>query len=164
MCINASMILMLRALINDLDSETFSDNRLEQLIAVAAQFVNQDIETSYVINITSPNITPDPVAQHDDIFVNLVVTKSACLIDHGNLRVRASLAGLEAVAGPSRLKVGGDSLAGYRDIISMGPCYMYQTMLVDYKLGSGRICHGILSPFVSNNFDPDNLSVNGYVR
>ncbi len=159
MCINNSITLMLRAVLADLDdeNETYTDERLEQLIAVAAKFVNQDLETSYVVNITSPDITPDPVTNNDDLFVNLVVIKSACLIDHGNLRIKAALAGLEAVAGPARLKVGGDNFASFRTLVEVGACAMYKTLLQDYKLGSGVICHGILSPFISNSFDPEEL-------
>lgn len=157
MCINRSITLMLRAVLADLDNETYEDERLEQLIAVAAKFVNQDLETSYVVDITGSDITPDPVDSNDDLFINLVVVKSACLIDHGNMRIKAALAGLEAVAGPARLKVGGDNFASFRSLVEVGACAMYKTMLQDYKLGSGAICHAVLSPFISNNFDPDDL-------
>ena len=160
MCINASLVLMLRALINDLDSETYADNRLEQLIAIAAKLVNQDVEGSYTIDIMSPDITPDPVDVPDDIFSNLTVVKAACLIVHNNLRVKAALAGLSASAGPANLSVGGAHFSAFKDIIDKGPCIMYKEMLRDYKLGSGVICHGILSPFISNTFDPSSLSFN----
>ncbi len=158
MCINASMVLMLRAVINDLDSESFTDERLEQLLAVAAKFVNQDTEASYTVNITSPDITPDPVEVPDEVFVNLTVVKAACMVDQGNLRMKAALAGLSATAGPTKLTVGGENFSAYKDIIALGPCGMYGKMLEDYKLGSGVICHGILSPFISNTFDPSSLS------
>lgn len=157
MCINASLTLMLRAVLADLDNETYTDERLEQLIVVAAKFVNQDLEASYVVDVTGVDITPDPVDSNDDIFINLTVIKSACLIDHGNLRIKAALAGLEAVAGPARLKVGGDNFAAFRTLVEAGACAMYKTLLQDYKLGSGAICHGILSPFISNTFHPDDL-------
>lgn len=158
MCINANIILMIRALINDLDSVSFTDDRLELLAAVAGQYVNQDLETNYTIDILGQDIMPDPVDEHDNIFINLLAVKAACLIDHGNLRMRAALAGLEAKAGFASLKVGGDSFGAYKDIINLGPCGMYVAMLDDYKMGSGSICHFILSPFISNSFDPVNLT------
>lgn len=160
MCINSGLTLMLRALINDLDSETFTDNRLEQLIAVAARFVNADLESSYTVNIMSPDISPDPITQNDQIFSNLVVVKSACLIDQSNVRLKAAIAGLSASAGPASLSVGGSHFSAYKDIIAMGPCAMYKEMLRDYKVGSGMVCHGILSPFISNTFDPTNMNFN----
>jgi hypothetical protein len=160
MCINASMVLMLRAVINDLDSESFTDERLEQLLAVSAQFVNREAEGTYVINITSPDITPDPVDVPDDAFVNLTVIKAACMVDQGNMRMKAAIAGLSASAGPASMNVGASHFTAYKDIIELGPCAMYQQMLADYKFGSGAICHGILSPFISNTFDPSNLHYN----
>lgn len=156
MCINESMVITLRALINDLDATTYSDERLEQLIAVAANFVLQDTQsTVYTVNIMSPDITPDPVTSRDIYFTNLSVVKAACMIDQGNLRVRAAMAGLEALAGPTRLKVGGEGFSAYKEIIALGPCEMYKRMLEDYILGTGLVCHGILSPFVSNDYYPD---------
>jgi hypothetical protein len=162
MCINASLVLMLRALINDLDSETYTDNRLEQLVAIAAKFVNQDVEASYVVDIMSPDIVPDPIEVPDEIFSNLTVVKAACLIDQSNLRVKAALAGISASAGPASLSVGGAHFSAFKDIIDKGACHMYKEMLRDYKLGSGAICHGILSPFISNTFDPTSLNFSDY--
>ncbi len=158
MCINESMIITLRALINDLDSETYSDNRLEQILAIAANFVVQDTHTTlYTINIMSPNITPDPVVGNDVVFFNLTVLKAACMLNQGELKNKANMAGLEAVAGPTRLKVGGEGFAAYKELIAIGPCAMYKKMLEDYILGSGLVVHGILSPFVSNTFNPTDL-------
>lgn len=156
MCINENMTLILRALINDLDNEDYSDERLEQLIAIAARFVIQDTSAAYTADVMSPDITPDPYANNDDIFVNLTVVRAACMVDQGNLRVRAAMAGLSATAGPASLNVGGGNFSAFKDLIALGPCAMYKEMLQDYILGSGVICHGILSPFISNTFDPDN--------
>jgi len=150
------MVITLRALINDLDSATYSDERLERLIAIGANFVLQDTQsTVYTVNIMSPDITPDPVANNDKIFANLSVVRAACMIDSGNLRTKAALAGVEAVAGPTRIKVGDEGVSAYKDIIALGPCAMYKEMLQDYILGTGLVCHGILSPFVSNDYYPD---------
>jgi hypothetical protein len=110
----------------------------------------------------SPDITPDPVTNNDNIFVNLTVVKAACIVDQGNLRVRAAIAGLSANAGPAGLNVGGGNFSAFKDLIALGPCAMYKEMLQDYILGSGVICHGILSPFISNTFDPS--SFNSYLN
>jgi hypothetical protein len=157
MCVNASITLMLRAILADLDNETYTDERLEQLIVVAAKYVDMDLEKDYTVDILGIDITPDPVEQNDEIFVNLVVIKAACMIDQGSLRLKAALAGIEAVAGPARLKVGGDNFSAFRTLVEVGACAMYKTMRQDYQLGNGAYCHGILSPFTSNSFDADNL-------
>lgn len=151
---------MVRAFINDLDESDyeFTDERLEQLISVAAKLVNMDLEKTYTINVTSPAITPDPVTELDEIFVNLLVLKSACMIDHGNMRVKAALAGLTAKAGPASISVGGEHFKALQTIVEQGPCKMYAEVLKDYKFGSGVIGHAIMGPFISNTFDPNNLS------
>lgn len=163
MCINESIVITLRAVINDLDSATYSDERLEQLLAVAGNFVLQDTgSTVYTVNIMSPDFTPDPVTNNDITFINLVVVRAACMIDQGNLRVKAALAGLEATAGPTKLSVGGDNFSAYKEIIALGPCSMYTSMLEDYILGGGIVCHGILSPFVSNDYYPYNSNFDNH--
>jgi hypothetical protein len=156
MCINNSIILMLRAFINDLDENDYTDDRLSQLISVAAMYVNQEIGGSYVINIATPSITPDPIEAQDYGYTNLVVMKTACLVDQGNFRLKAALAGLEAKLGPATLKTAGH-LDGYKELLSSGPCGIYRSMLLDYTMGTGRLGHAILSPFISNTFDPQNL-------
>jgi len=149
---------MLRALINDLDSlnYTYTDSRLEQLISVAAKYVNQDIESSYIINVISPDIAPNPVDSNDDIFINLTVMKSACLVDQGAFRTKAALAGLSVKCGPASIQTL-QQLDGFRELINNGPCAAYSALLKDYKMGSGVVCHGILSPFVNDNFDQQTL-------
>jgi hypothetical protein len=82
------------------------------------------------------------------------------MVDQGNMRMKAALAGISASAGPVNLSVGGTNFTSYKDIVEMGPCGMYGALLCDYKLGSGAVCHGILSPFISNTFDPSSLSYN----
>lgn len=155
MCINSSLVIMLRAIINDLDSETYTDDRLEQLIAVAGMYVNKDLDGTYTIDIASPDITPDPFP--DDIaFFNLLTMKAACLVDQGTFRTQAAMEGLEARCGPATMKVLG-RLAGFKELLSVGPCGAYITMLRDYKAGDPTNYHGILSPFISNDFDPQTL-------
>lgn len=163
MCINQSLVIMLRAIIDDLDSVTYTDSRLEQLLAVAAMYVNKDLDTTYVINIGSPDITPDPFDSSDTAFINLVVIKAACTIDQSAFRVRAATSGLEARCGPAVMKVLEGS-STYKDLINLGACGTYLNLLRDYKLGTGEACHAILSPFVSDNFDPQDLRYGGSYR
>lgn len=156
MCINAEITLMVRTLINDLDSVSYDDERLNQIIAVAAKYVNKEMGTSYVVSVTTPDITPDPVEQSDEAFVNLLVMKTACQIDQGVFRTKAALAGLEARCGPAILKTGGH-LDGFKEILSQGPCALYAAMLRDYRYGSGELCLAVMGPFISNDFDPGTL-------
>ena len=60
-----------KIMINDLsDTPTYSDERVQQLIVVAAQYVivkEVDLTVDYTINIVNPDITPDPVLAEDKI-------------------------------------------------------------------------------------------------
>lgn len=156
--IDSHIVIMLRTIINDLDDTdyTYTDTRLEQVIGVAAMFVNKDIGGTYVVDVNGPTITPNPVDNHDDLFINLLVIKSACLIDQGTFRTKAAVAGLMAKAGPATLETS-KHLDGFKMILESGPCGTYQAMLTDYKLGSGALCHAILSPFINDNFDPASI-------
>lgn len=157
MSISPSMITMVRVLINDLAASDYNDCRLEQTIVVAASLVQQDLGiTTYTIDIEGQNITPNPVSTGDAGFVNLVVLKTGCIIDQGSLRTRAALVGLSARCGPASLTTGG-ALEGYKTLVDLGVCKLYKDMLLDYKLhgnGGTGLCHAILSPFISADFDP----------
>ena len=100
--------IIVRTLINDLsDTPTYSDERLLQVIAVAAKYIQFDIslDHSYEINLTNPNIIPDPTSDNDSIFISLVSLKAACLIDQSVLRTKAVMEGLRAALGPAQLSV-----------------------------------------------------------
>lgn len=80
---DVDMVILVRGLINDLDSTTYSNARLQELICIAGQLAKNDVSFDYVYSITLTNpytISPDPVAVDDNPFINLVSLKTACLI------------------------------------------------------------------------------------
>lgn len=151
--------LMVRVLINDLDSDnyTYSDARLDQVSAVAAQFVNQDITLSntYQISVTDETISPDPSnsSTKDEVFINSIVLKAACIIDQSTFRTKAALEGIKAQMGPTSLAVGGN-LRGYEILLKEGPCALYYKFVEDHEIANATNIAAILSPFVGNKFDP----------
>lgn len=154
---NIEMPLIVRSWINDLsDSPTYSDERIQQLIVVAAQYVTKDVDLTndYTINIVNPDISPDPtlLADKDLDFIGLTALKASCMLDQSSLRTRAATDGIRASLGPAQLAVGG-SLRGYEVILNQGPCAMYSKMVEDYQIGQVAAIHAILSPFVGNKFD-----------
>lgn len=91
------MVRLIRHLIDDLDAEpTYSDDRLQELILVAAQLVNMDVDfdTTYTIDLDNLILSPDPTDRtagtRDDAFINLVILKAACLIDNAEARTAAA--------------------------------------------------------------------------
>jgi hypothetical protein len=158
--------ILVRVLINDLGpAYTYSDSRLHQTIVVAAQFIQFDIDLDqkYVLNLTAPNITPDPTLSDpkDDIFIALLALKTACITDQSSYRTKATMEGIRAALGPASLSVSGN-LAGWAKIIEHGACATYQELTAYWDIKNASAIRAILSPFVGNQFDPQNLNTPSY--
>lgn len=152
--------LIVRTLINDLsDTPTYSDERIQQVVTVAAKYVQFDVslDNQYVVNVSLSTITPDPTEINDDIFVSLLCLKSACIIDQSTLRTKAAMEGIRAALGPASLSVGG-SLDGIKILLDKGPCQTYKELTEHWNVGSAAAAQAILSPFVGNKFDPKFLN------
>lgn len=148
--------IIVRTLINDFsDNPTYSDERLLQTIVVAATYVQFDVvlDHSYVVDVVNPNITPDPTVDNDSIFISLVSLKTACIIDQSNFRTKAAMEGIRAALGPAQLWVNG-SLAGWKEILSHGPCALYDGLVEHWDVSNATAIAAVLSPFVGNKFDP----------
>ena len=156
---NIEIPIIVRTLINDLnDSPTYSDERILQVITVAAKYVQFDIvlDNSYAIDVINTNISPDPTANNDSIFISLVGLKAACIIDQSTLRSKAALEGIRAALGPAQLSIAG-SLAGFNLILDKGPCAAYEELVSHWDVREATAVRAILSPFVGNKFDPRSL-------
>lgn len=162
MAISAELRITVRVLINDLGSSPeYSDNRIDTLIAVGAKYVQQEnnFTTLYTINIETPDISPDPTASStEDIpFTNLTALKAACTADLSTFRTQALQAGIKAKIGPAALETI-SRLNGFKDIMALGPCKLYDDLRKQYMFGDFIAVESILSPFTSNNFDASLLS------
>jgi hypothetical protein len=150
----AEMRTVLRAMVDDIDSpQAYSDARLEQLLAVAAQFVANEMSfpLDYTADVTAPDISPDPTdrdgGSRNDDFVNLVCLRAACLIDHGKVR-RAVGQGIMVKDGSSTIDLR-DSAKGYLQLLAKGWCAVYQQAKDEYRAGQTGAGVGvaILGPF-----------------
>lgn len=155
---NKEIPLIVRVIIDDLSSPyKYSDNRLSQVIVVAAQFVKEDLtgSESYNINIERPEITPDPTVSdtRDDIFINCVALKTACIIDQSSIRTKAATEGIRAALGPASLSVSGN-MTGFKILLDQGPCALYSKFISDWDIANATNIASILSPFIGNQFDP----------
>jgi len=148
--------IIVRTLINDLsDTPTYSDERIIQVVSVAAKYVQFDVvlDNKYTVNVVNPSITPDPTSNNDSIFISLVSLKTACIIDQSVLRTKAAMEGIRAALGPASLSVGG-SLAGIKLILEQGPCAAYEELTSHWDVKEATAIRAVLSPFVGNQFDP----------
>jgi hypothetical protein len=156
--------IVVRTLVNDWsDQPLYSDDRILQVITVAAQYVQFDVslDQKYNINVTDVSITPDPTDSRDEIFISLLALKAACIIDQSNLRTKAAMEGIRASLGPANISVGG-SLAGIKMILEQGPCALYEELTSHWDVKDATAIRAILSPFVGNNFNPRYLQNYGY--
>ena len=150
---------MVRVLINDMDtvSPTYSDARIEQVIPVAATYVQQEanLDNSYTIDVSAVSIAPDPTTPaRDEWFVGLTVLKTACILDQSTFRTKAAIDGVRTSLGSASISVS-SNLAGFKTILDQGPCALYQQSLNDLNIGNANgVIQAILSPFVGNQFDP----------
>ena len=144
------MVRMLRHIVNDLDSSSYSftDDRLEESVLVSAQLVSTEIdfENTYTIDVDGLILTPDPttLADKDDAFINLVVLKSACIIVGSEVRSNA----LNAIAlkdGPSSIDLRG--IATGLTKLYEHLCEKYEASVMQYKAGSSIAGQAILSPY-----------------
>jgi hypothetical protein len=141
-----SLVPMVRALINDMDSTQFTDERVETSIVVAGVIVGNEYSfpTDYSFDIVDIDISPDPSA--DKVFVALVGLKAACILNTNQyqqgvqqgIRVRDGSSEVDTTSG----------FAGYKDILKLGPCGTYEK-LVDQLRAQRSMMGGkaVLSPF-----------------
>lgn len=152
-----NILALVRVLIYDLEDEpTYSDERLQQVIMVAAYYVSSEVNwaNDYIVDVSGEEISPDPTDDSD--FINMVALKAACLMDQGLYRTKAMLAGVRAKCGPAELETN-NLLKGFMDLLSAGPCKAYEEFKFQYSFGRTDHLKAVLSPFVNRNFDPTNL-------
>lgn len=154
--------IIVRTLINDLgDQPTYSDERIAQVIAVAAKYVQFDVslDRQYAVDVANPNISPDPTDNRDEIFISLISLKAACIIDQSTFRTKAANEGIRAALGPAQLSIAGN-LAGWKTILELGPCAAYDELVSHWDVAQATTAKAILSPFVGNKFNPSNIRNN----
>jgi hypothetical protein len=100
---NIEMVRLLRNLVADWGTGspageptvyTYSDNRLQEIILLSAQLVQQEVPFTdyYTSDISSMTLDPDPTLDEirDDGFINLTLLKAACIVDNAAARLAAS--------------------------------------------------------------------------
>jgi len=156
--------IIVRTLINDLgDQSVYSDERILQVITVAAKYVQFDVvlDHSYSIDVSNLGISPDPTDDRDEIFISLVSLKAACLIDQSTFRTKAAMEGIRAALGSASLSVAGQS-AAWNTILEKGPCALYDELTSHWDVKDASAVRAVLSPFVGNKFDPRAIQLNPY--
>ena len=144
------MSTMVRHLINDTESATYPDERIEMTILVAAQLLltEVDFEQTYTVNVDSYEITPDPTTTDakDDGFINLVCLKASCIIAGSEYKAY-SLGAIRVSDGPSSIDM--SSIAANLRLLHEGLCARYETTKLNFATANNNVGEAILSPYGS---------------
>lgn len=144
-------LVILRELIDDTDDTQyrFTDARLTRLLGIAGKYVQHDAENSFNYQYTiavSPDvsITPDPTG--DTNFVDLMILRAACLIDHTEARRAAKNSGFSVREFSSTIDTKGLADARIK-LLEKGVCKSYEDALFNFQAGDYVAGSAILGPF-----------------
>lgn len=150
------MTTIVRTLISDVDSTnyTYSTDRLETSILVAAQIVltEVDFENVYTVDVEQCYLRPDPTdpttglatVNKDDAFINLVSLKTACLIMGSEMKTQA-LNAVRVSDGPSSIDY--TAVASNIKYLYEYACKSYEEYKFNYAAGNNAVGKAILSPY-----------------
>ena len=147
---------ILRTLINDLsDDPIYEDDILEMTLRTAASFVKQEVHlsTNYTINLNCGDISPDPSS--DEEFINFTVLKAACIINGWAFQKKVAVEGIKAKCGPVEFGVSASRNA--LGLLEDSFCKTYEDLVNQYNWGNINNIKAVLSPFISNKFDPEGI-------
>jgi hypothetical protein len=87
------MTTLFRVMIMDMATpQTYADASLQQIILVAAQLIQIEMQFSqlFVPDIINLTLTPDPTVgeTRDDSFINLCSMKATCILERGETRAK----------------------------------------------------------------------------
>ena len=144
-CWDDTMVITLRAIINDLGEDPqYAEDHLKQLLVASALIVSMsvDFDTDYAINVPAVSITPDPSA--DNAFVSLVVLKAACFLAMAEQK-NAANKGVSVKDGPSNIDGRGraDATAKWSDKV----CKDYAAAELAAKTGNMAVGQAIVGPY-----------------
>lgn len=140
-----SIIKLTRAILGDLDSVKYSDQRLNDVVIVAAFYLQSvaSFTDVYTVSITTNTITPDPT---DATFITLCAYKAACLISTYELK---NTTGIIMRDGPSMIDTKATAQNKKDGMLSI--CKIFDQLLADYQLtggiNAGGHGHAILGPY-----------------
>jgi hypothetical protein len=139
-------------MVNDIDpsNQTYADNRLQELLIVAAQFVAQEVSfnTTYTIDVDQLLLAPDPTIPNnrDDSFINLICLKAACILDLAETRVATSQA-FGVRDGGTSIDMRGSAEARLK-FLKAGWCGKYEEAKDQYAANGRNIAGAaIMGPF-----------------
>lgn len=150
------MTTIVRHLVDDVDCDnyTYSDERIETTILVAAQIVFTEVtfDNTYTVDVEQCYLSPDPTdpstglstADKDNGFISLVSLKAACIILGSEFKSN-SLTSVRVTDGPSSIDTGG--VASHLKFLYEHACKRYEEYKFNYAAGINPGGKAILTPY-----------------
>jgi hypothetical protein len=136
----------------DIDTPTYSDERLQEAILSSAQLIQgeMDFTNTYTTDVDECILTPDPTLNtKDNAFINLVSLKTACMILRSEAKTQA-LQSVNFVDGPSKIDSRGAAEGMAK--LAQSACEMYEKARHDYKMGGNMVGAAIVTPYNVYNY------------
>lgn len=144
------IVRVVRFLIDDIDCSTYTDDRLEETVIVAAQLsqLEIDYDTTYSIDVDELTISPDPTSPRDDSFINLVSMKAACIILSAEAKAATGQA-VKVTDGPSTI----DMTLVYKakQERAKDVCDAYKQAVLQYQAGTRSVGEAIIGPYTQDD-------------
>lgn len=159
------LVRMVRHMIDDLGATpTYTDDRLEELILLAAGFVNTDVDLrqDYTIDLDELTLSPDPTDSNarDEDFINLICLKAACILDISKTNSSVGQS-IYIRDGSSAIDLRGVT-ANRLQLVKIGWCKEYKEAVETYSSqGIGVAGAAIMTPFKIYNYG--NYQLSGHV-
>jgi hypothetical protein len=129
-------LVMLRNLIDDTASLSYTDERLLELLYISAVYVNMDIGATYTISVSGQTIDPDT----DSSFDILVSYKAACLLTRSTQNSYAK-SDFTVTDGPSTVNLKG--AAASIKLSADSYCSQYERSKMLYLMGNSSFGGGL---------------------
>lgn len=150
------IVRIVRFLINDITSATYSDDRLEETILVAAQLLldTMDFNNTYTVDVDTAVLSPDPttLTTKDNMFINALALKTACIVLGSEVKTLAAQ-NYRIKDGPSSI----DSTMAYQATHQLYKdlCDKLEKFLFDYRAGNSIAGQAILTPYTYEGLPED---------
>jgi hypothetical protein len=140
------LVRIVRFLINDIDGVTYTDDRLEETILVAAQLLQStmDFDTTYTVDVDQVTLSPDPTeGTKDNFFINCLAMKAAIIVLGSECKTSAAQA--------YRIKDATSSLDSTASYQSLHQLYKELTeqlakYIMDYRAGNSIVGGCVITP------------------
>ena len=140
------LVLVFRSLIGDLDSSSFTDDRLKQILVVAAYNVQNDADfnVTYTVDVSAKTISPDPYTTNDVDFSTLTVYKAACILLGSEVKTEAANS-IMIKDGPSQIDLRGVTQS--LNVMYSDLCKKYDDLLNSYQYNNTLVGQAVLGPY-----------------